>query len=226
MLEIFGILLLCSTNRKNSLARGRKPGIFVLLTILLWLGFEFVSIFIGFSMGLKSTDLYGVGILSAVIGGLLSYLIAKNCKEGTYVPSFDKLTTTIMSIAEPLNGTATLEIVCKKVFLGSRLGYNIRLNGQNVGTLKSGRSITASTNQKQNILRASDAFGQKLKPYTFVVESGSDSQISFRPGKFQLISPKVGIPTSPPTFGVRFCGSCGAKVTLPGAYCTSCGEIL
>ena len=237
MLEILGIFYLCNANKKNALARGCKPGLYIGLTIGFWLGFEFLSIFVGAFIGLETPVLYLLAIFSALLGGLISYILARNCPKGTYVEPMDQMTLNSNRTAEKLIVPATLEIVCKKVFLGSRMGYPVTLNGQNIGALSSEKLITVNTNQKQNILRASDAYGQKLKPFLFTVENASLAQISFKPGKFLLESVSGGIPASqaniqpnlqpnPAAPAVSFCRSCGAKVMMGGDYCSNCGASL
>lgn len=237
MLEILGIFYLCNANKKNALARGCKPGLYIGLTIGFWLGFEFLSIFVGAFNGLETTALYPLAIFSALLGGLISYILAKNCPKGTYVEPMDQMTLNSNRTAEKLIVPATLEIVCKKFFLGSRLGYPVTLNGQNIGALSSGKLITVNTNQKQNILCASDAYGQKSKPFLFTVENASRAQISFKPGKFLLESVSGGIPaaqvniqqslqSNPAAPSISYCRSCGAKVLMGGDCCTSCGASL
>ena len=86
MLEVFALIFLSNVNRKNALERGRKPGGFVALTIILWLGLEFLAIGIGTAAELGLTT-YGLAIAMAVIGGLISYLVAKlqtaSCAAGS-----------------------------------------------------------------------------------------------------------------------------------------------
>lgn len=237
MLEILGIFYLCNANKKNALARGCKPGLYIGLTIGFWLGFEFLSIFVGAFSGLETTVLYPLALLCALLGGLISYILARNCPKGTYVEPMDQMTLNSNRTAEKLVIPATLEITCKKIFLGSRMGYPVTLNGQNIGSLSSGKLITANTNQKQNILRASDAYGQKLKPFLFTVENASLAQISFKPGKFVLesvsgsisaaqVNTQQNLQSNQAAPAVSYCRSCGAKVLMGGDYCTNCGSNL
>lgn len=86
MLEILGLSLLCKKNMANALLRGRKPGLFIFLTLLLWVGCEVTLIIIGNVLEL-GFGAYLLGIAGAALGGLVSYLIAKNCKTGDYVPA-------------------------------------------------------------------------------------------------------------------------------------------
>ena len=58
MLEIFGIMMLCKANKKNALARGKRPGGFIALTIILWIGMEFLGIFIGTMADLQDSFLH------------------------------------------------------------------------------------------------------------------------------------------------------------------------
>lgn len=86
MLEIFAVVMLCKVNSKNAKARGRRPGGFIALTIILWVVFEILGIV---ASALLFDD-FDVGILlialpCAALGGLISFLIAKNCSQGDYV---------------------------------------------------------------------------------------------------------------------------------------------
>ena len=103
MLEILGIILLSNVNRKNALARGRKPGGFIALTICLWLGLEFLGAFIGI-MAKLGFGSYILAIVMAAIGAVISYLVAKNCKPGTYVPSAPMMQNYTANV-EPLAGS-------------------------------------------------------------------------------------------------------------------------
>ena len=40
MLDIIWLIYLCMKNSENAQLRGRKPGKYIALTIMLWLGFE------------------------------------------------------------------------------------------------------------------------------------------------------------------------------------------
>lgn len=77
MLEIIGIILLCQKNSKNAAERGKKPAVYVVLTIILWVGFEFIGGRIGNAAGL-GMGAYALALFFALIGGGISYLIAKS----------------------------------------------------------------------------------------------------------------------------------------------------
>ena len=84
MLEIFGIMMLCKANKKNALARGRRPGGFIALTIILWVGLELVGFVIGAMTEIEyGYFLFGYGF--AGIGALISFLCAKFGPKGNYV---------------------------------------------------------------------------------------------------------------------------------------------
>ena len=79
MLEILFIIYLCKKNAAAAVERGRKPGGFIALTVLLWVGMEFLGGFIGGLADLGTgTDLLALGM--AVAGGVISGVIAKNCR--------------------------------------------------------------------------------------------------------------------------------------------------
>ena len=85
MLEILAIIWLCNLNSKNAVSRGRKPGLFIFLTILFWISGEFLGGIIGGIFGLEMGT-YIVAIVLGILGGVCSFLVAKNCKFGNYVP--------------------------------------------------------------------------------------------------------------------------------------------
>lgn len=77
MLEIIGIILLCQKNSKNAAERGKKPAVYVVLTIIPWVGFEFIGGRLGVAADL-GMGAYVLALFFALIGGGISYLIAKS----------------------------------------------------------------------------------------------------------------------------------------------------
>ena len=47
MLEFFAIYSLCRVNKRNAIARGRKPGGYIALTIVLWVVMEIIGMIVG-----------------------------------------------------------------------------------------------------------------------------------------------------------------------------------
>ena len=109
MLEVLAIIGLCKLNKKNAIARGKRPGGFIALTIILWVVLELVGMIVGTvvqyavigetssSSGLNLvTLLFAYGF--AGIGALISFLCAKFGPKGDYVdPS--------IQTAQPVVGT-------------------------------------------------------------------------------------------------------------------------
>lgn len=79
MLEIVILIFLCRANYKNAVARGKSGGLFIFLTLALWIVLEVIGINIGLSSSyradLMTGMLYGLGF--AAVGGVLSYVWAK-----------------------------------------------------------------------------------------------------------------------------------------------------
>ena len=96
MLEILAVTWLCSLNAKHALARGRKPGLFIFLTILFWISGEFIGGVIGGILGLEMAT-YILALCLGILGGVGSYLLAKNCKPGDYVPKTKEKTAPAVS---------------------------------------------------------------------------------------------------------------------------------
>ena len=78
MLEIFAIISLCRVNKNNAIKKGRRPGGFIALTIILWVVFELIGMVIGlFVFGTESSYLAAllIALPCAAFGGLISFLI-------------------------------------------------------------------------------------------------------------------------------------------------------
>jgi len=88
MLEVFAIISLCRLNRRNALARGKRPGGFIALTIILWIVFEFIGAILGiliFGRDNSYASVLFVALPCAALGGLISFLCAKFGPRGDYV---------------------------------------------------------------------------------------------------------------------------------------------
>lgn len=239
MLEILALIYLCTVNKSNAEARGRKPGGFIALTIILWLGLELLAIGIGNAAGLGLTS-YALGIAMAVIGGLISYLVAKNCKPGTYVPPAKAMEQAVSANPQMLGSPATITVVRDSSMVGALAKWDFLLNGNPIGTLANGHVLTVNTNQRQNVLVAKDSFGNEPKPFMFEVTEGMPAEVHFKAGRFlpnqstglalpsQPGQPLYSAPEQPvqPVQPVQatFCQRCGTQLPAGADACTACGE--
>ena len=250
MLEILGIMVLVNVNKKNAVARGRKPGGFAALTVILWVGLELLGIAIGFAANLGITT-YLIAIVMAAIGGLTSYLIAKNCKRGDYVAPAEVISQNIAANIEYLDYPANITIVRESSMVSSLVSWTFTLNGQRVGSLGNGKAMTVTTNQRQNILVATDSYGTELPPFTFEVAAGAQAQIFFKINRFLPeksiglslpFAPMQGQPVSSPpqvqqgaapqyqaasvqqqSVRPTFCHKCGTPLEDDEVFCAECG---
>lgn len=239
MLEIMGLILLINTNKKNAMDRGRKPGGFVGLTVGLWIGLEILGIVIGLSAGLGLVT-YVLAIVMAAIGGLISFLVAKNCKQGDFIPPAQQFMQDMAGNTEPLAYPANITIVRESSMVSSLVSWTFSLNGRHIGSLGNGKAMMVSTNQRQNILVAVDSYGSELPPFTFDVEAGAQAQIFFKINRF-LPEKSIGLLTpsmprqaqyaaAPPYLsgnvqGVQtsFCHKCGTPFEEGETFCAECG---
>lgn len=180
MLEILLISLLSGKNGRIASERGRKPGGFQGATFALWFGGELL----GFFIGMAATDgevlpSYGVALLLAAIGGIVSYIIAKNCKPGTFRQDGGLPAGGLQPLAAP----CALSVTREKSFVGAVVPYHVYLNDNHIGTLKNGQSLQASTAWAQNTLVVKDAYGSQLKPLHFSVAPGGNAHIVFSRSK-------------------------------------------
>jgi hypothetical protein len=229
MLEIIGIILLCNKNAANALKRGRKPTVFVCLTVGLWLGMEALGALIGFTSGLEA-GAYALALLFAAMGGFASYLIAKNAKPGNYVPQARAMAQQIADNAQALDSPAQITIMRERSMVGALVTWSFTLNGRPTGRLGNGKSLTASTAQRQNILRATDAYGTEIAPFVFDVESGGAAEIHFKANKFLPARSRGIFPATVPPSGsapaseqASFCHTCGKPFEQAASFCEKCG---
>ena len=109
MLEVFAVIGLCRLNRKNAIARGRRPGGYIALTIIFWILFEFIGAILGillFGSDNSTFTVMFVALPCAALGGLISFLIAKFGPRGDYVdPSVQPVNFYTNNNGMPMYGT-------------------------------------------------------------------------------------------------------------------------
>lgn len=199
MLEIAGVIALALKNKKLALARGRRPGWFMALTFILWFGLEIAGSFIGVAAGLELLGIYLVALPMAGLGGLVSYLIAKNCRPGEYYPASSMAPPPVFQ-AQPLEQHATIDIIRDYSMRGDITSWKFILNGETVGSLTNGSQRSTTTRQRQNTLRAVSEDGREYAPLLFDVESGGHAEIHFKGDRFEREASAGILPMSlPPT---------------------------
>lgn len=232
MLEILAIIWLCNKNKANALARGRKPGGFVGLTIALWFGLEFIGVLIGLSaeMGLGT---YVLGLVLAIIGGVISYVVAKNSKPGDYVVPSSVMAANAVQNAQQLASPARIDIVRESSMVGAIVKWTFTLNGQEIGSLGNGQAMTVYSNLSQNVLVARDAYGTEIAPLIFGAQSGGFAEVHFKANRFipesssGLLAPDA-IQTQPAAVSgmaadAVYCIKCGAPIGEGMSFCLQCG---
>ncbi len=207
-LDIVIGILLAMRNKKIVLARGRKPGGFIALTLVLWFGLEIVGAAIGSLLGWGLYDMSSALYLLALaygmagIGALIAYLAAKSCKPGNYYPAppvpyqgmpygampygampYGAMpygaVTPVLPKAEPLETPAVIDIIRDYSMRGDITSWKFILNEETVGSLGNGAARSVETRQRQNTLRAISEDGRECAPLLFNIESGGHAEIHF-----------------------------------------------
>lgn len=218
MLEVFFVYMLCKANKRNALRRGRKPGAFIAITIILWVGLELFGLTIGIALE-AAGYFYLLGVGFALLGGLISYLIAKNCKPGDYLSPQVAMAREFVSHAEKLSTPAMLLISTS--LSGSNYFY---LNGQGIGFLRDNKSLAVPTVYRQNILLPENNRGVVGTPLMFNVDSSGLAQIRFISGNFSPNDSNGIMPVSfPADSASRCCSVCGSGVIAEARFCSNCG---
>lgn len=85
MLEVLLVIFLCKKNRANALERGKRPGGFIALTILLWIIPEVIGCLVGILNEWSQFGSMFLGLVFAGIGAVIAWAIAKFGPQGDYV---------------------------------------------------------------------------------------------------------------------------------------------
>ncbi|MBR4947347.1 MAG: hypothetical protein IKZ29_02170 [Clostridiales bacterium] len=182
-MDVFILITLINSVRRITSEKGRRPGGYIAMTVILWVVPEIIGLIIGFGsdMGLAS---YVLGFLFAGAGGALAYFIVRNLKPGNYVSKNDRLVQQFSETYEPLRANCRIIINRISALSGASVTYEMYLNDRNIGTLINGSSLVAMTDQRQNILVAKVPDSYDVPPFIFEVPDGGCVQIQFQGGRF------------------------------------------
>ena len=182
-MDVFILITLVNSVRRITSEKGRRPGGYIAMTVILWVVPEIIGLIIGFGsdMGLAS---YVLAFLFAGAGGALAYFIVRNLKPGTYVSKNDRLIQQFSEKYEPLRANCRIIINRISALSGASVTYEMYLNDRNIGTLINGSSLVAMTDQRQNILVAKVPDSYDVPPFIFEVPDGGCVQIQFQGGRF------------------------------------------
>ena len=216
MLEIFGIIMLCKANKKNALARGKRPGGFIALTIILWVGMELFGFFIGALTEIEyGSIIFGYGF--AGLGALISFLIAKFGPKGNYVdPKADPSLSSSVDANAPMVGA-----------------YNVPVDSSSYVPYQNAPAGSVPVDQYGMPVN-----NTQMNEYGMPV----DSQGNYAPVLNQYGVPVYPVPynaqqpvmnaapagASPAAAAVvqqpKFCANCGSPLNPGSKFCDSCGS--
>lgn len=202
MLEVLMVMLLCAKVKTTVAARGRKPGGFIALTIILWIVFEIIGLIgLFFLLDEISTATTLFAVLGGALGGGLAYLIAANCKVGSYVPPHLVESARYASLAQPLDAPCSVTITRQKSIFGSGYNHTFYVNGAAVGTVSNGQSISFVCTARQNFVYCLAPTGLIGNCFTFEAFPGGNVTIMTKsgnllPGKSVSYLPSSALPAA------------------------------
>lgn len=201
MLEVFGIMMLCKANRKFALARGRKPGLYVALTIILWVGMEILGFVAGSLLDLKYGNfliVYGF----AGIGALISFLLAKFAPRGDYVDPNETNSPVAGTFNDPVNRSSYVPYQNQQ--------FNNRpVDQYGMPVAQRLNEFGMPVDEKGNYSPVLDQYGVPVDTTAFVTQ---------QPAQNTFAQPAPQAPQQP-----NFCGFCGARLEPGSKFCESCG---
>lgn len=220
MLEIFGIVMLCKLNRKNAIARGRKPGLFVALTIIMWVGMEFLGIVIGNMMDIS----YGAVLViygCAGLGALGSFLIAKYAPKGDYVDPNEANSVVKSNPNDPMLGAYNVQI--------DDSSYAPYPNTPAPGTAinQYGMPVNTQLNEFGMPVDENGNYKPVLNQYGVPIDPTAINA----PQPIYQAQPAAPAAQPDPAQAApvqkKFCGNCGAPIVdSDSSFCDSCGSKL
>ncbi|UII29280.1 hypothetical protein LVD15_12880 [Fulvivirga maritima] len=91
MLEIFAIIFICRKNSEIVKNKGLKPTKYIIFTVVLWILFEVLGMFLGMIVVQNSAAGYIFALLGAALGGFIAYQIAKNAAPADNTQEIDNV---------------------------------------------------------------------------------------------------------------------------------------
>ena len=211
MLEVFGIMMLCKLNKKNAIARGRRPGGFIALTIILWVGMELLGFIVGSFLDFEYGSI-SLMYVFAGLGALGSFLIAKFGPKGNYVdPNANPVTST-----DPMLGAYNVPI--------DQSSYAPYPNTPAPGTAVNQYGMPVNTQLNEFGMPVDDQGNYKpvLNQYGVPIDPTAINA----PQPVYQAQPMAAEPQPAPA-QKKFCGNCGAPITdSNSSFCDSCGSKL
>ena len=183
MLDLFLLFSLINYVKRTVSERGRRPGGYIAMTVLMWVIPEIIGLTIGILSGL-GYGTYIIAFIFGAAGGGVAFLIVRNLKPGNYVSKTDRLVQQFSQTYEPLRVNCRITINRVSALSGASVTYEMYLNDRNIGTLINGSSLVATTDQRQNILVAKVPDSYDIPPFIFEVPDGGNAQIQFQGGRF------------------------------------------
>lgn len=196
MLEILAIYYLAKRNAEVVADKGRKKGMFIALTIILWVGMEIFGAILGAILDI-SAGAYILTLGAALLGGFISTKIADGAAPGNYFTPEKLMEKEILATAQPLAQPASINLIREKSFLASLVKYEFTLNGTPVALLKNGEQTVFQTNFRQNVL-VGKANGNKTKPMMFDILDGGSGVVVFKGTDFLPTRTQGLLPISRP----------------------------
>ena len=220
MLEIFGIMMLCKANKKNALARGKRPGGFIALTIILWVGLELVGFFVGALTEIEyGSILFGYGF--AGLGALISFLLAKFGPKGNYVdPKADPSASASVDANAPMVGAYNVPVDSSSYapYQNAPAGgvpvdqYGMPVNNTQMN------EYGMPVDSQGNYAPVLNQYGVPVDPAPY---NAQQPVWNAAPGQAQPAAPAA---SAAPAQQPKFCANCGSPLNAGSKFCDSCGS--
>jgi hypothetical protein len=186
MLEILAVLYLASANAKIAAGKHRNPAGYAVLTVVLWVVFEFTGAFLAGLMGLEGLMPYVIAIAAAAVGGgVIARAVVNYADEGTYQTPAEKRIAKAVADSRTLSEPAEI-IVTNGAGNKGKYVYFYH-NGVVVSGAAVDESVTIKTDKSVNAISVTYERGEAINN-SFLVETGDGETkyVSFANNKFTM----------------------------------------
>jgi hypothetical protein len=181
MLEIFAIFFLARSNGKKAIDHGLNPTVYNLLTIIFWIGFEFLGAFLTALLtgGEAVILVYIFALIFAVIGGFIPRLIVVMKNKTPIKIAMQKALESSKALNTPAQITLSNLMSDNKTY-----HYFFYHNGKPLGIIQSNNQIVLTTDQSVNIIAFSYRDVESA-PFILTLNDGETAEVVFDKGKLQ-----------------------------------------
>jgi hypothetical protein len=183
-------MYLARKNGLNALSSRRNPFIFGFLTVVLWIGFEFLAAVIAGVIGIQSVIFaYVLALVGGIIGAAISFKIVDNLAPGNYYTAAEKNSKKALESSHMLIEPGEIIFTYEQSAKGKY--WYLFHNNELIKGINPGETLTITTNQSANVFSVTaEKYEYKLNAFIVELSDGEKKHVSYNNNKFSVIEGK------------------------------------